>query len=379
MAGEYSRELSAKVFAGQCRLIEMGFRQGGPAGFGLRRVLIDERGTVKSELKRGEHKSLQTDRVILIPGPEEEIAWVNRMYRWLIEEDLTFSEIANRLNETGVTTDLGRPWAHGTVRTVLSNEKYIGNNVFNRSSFKLKKLHVENPPDMWIRKEGAFAGIVPLEFFLTAQEILTARSARLSDEELLDHLKRLYAEAGQISGVLIDQTPDMPASSTYRTRFGSLARAYELIGYRSERDHERIALNKRLRALYPEVLARTETAITSVGGRVSRDPATDLFRINDEVVVSLVLARCQPQSDGRLRWRIRFDPLRYQADVTLAVRLDPQNEGELDYYLLPWLDLPRQEIRLCNRTSLAFEAFRFDDLGFFYGMAERVGIVRKWR
>ena len=41
MAGEYSRELSAKVFAGQCRLIELGFRQGGPAGYGLRRVLID--------------------------------------------------------------------------------------------------------------------------------------------------------------------------------------------------------------------------------------------------------------------------------------------------------------------------------------------------
>ena len=30
MAGEYSRELSTKVFAGQCRLIELGFRQGGP-------------------------------------------------------------------------------------------------------------------------------------------------------------------------------------------------------------------------------------------------------------------------------------------------------------------------------------------------------------
>ena len=82
--------------------------------------------------------------------------------------------------------------------------------------------------------------------------------------------------------------------------------------------------------------------------------------------------------DGRLRWRIRFDPMRYQADVTLAVRLDPDNREELDYYLLPWLDLPRQEIRLCNRTSIAFEAFRFEDLGFFYGMAERVGIRRKW-
>ena len=30
MAGEYSRELSAKVFAGQCRLITLGYRQGGP-------------------------------------------------------------------------------------------------------------------------------------------------------------------------------------------------------------------------------------------------------------------------------------------------------------------------------------------------------------
>ena len=66
MAGEYSRELSAKVFAGQCRLIELGYRQGGPAGYGLRRVLIDERGEQKATLKRGEHKSLQTDRVPFI-------------------------------------------------------------------------------------------------------------------------------------------------------------------------------------------------------------------------------------------------------------------------------------------------------------------------
>ena len=185
MASEYSRELSIKVFAGQCRLIELGFRQGGVAGFGLGRVLVDERGNIKSELKRGEQKSFQTDRVILMPGPDEKVAWVGKMYRWLIEEDLTFREIADRLNEEGVPTDLDRPWRPSTVRTVLTNEKYIGNNVFNRSSFKLKKLHIDNPPDMWVRKEGAFEGIVPLEFFLTAQEIITARSARLSDEELL--------------------------------------------------------------------------------------------------------------------------------------------------------------------------------------------------
>jgi len=378
MAGEYSRELSVKVFTGQCRLIELGYRQGGMAGFGLRRVLLDERGNIKGELKRGEHKSLQTDRVILMPGPYEEVALVGKMYRWLIEEDLSLREIADRLNESGVATDLDRPWTSGTVRTVLTNEKYIGNNVYNRSSFKLKKLHVENPPEMWIRKEGAFEGIVPLEFFLTAQEIITARSARLSDEELLDHLKHLYADAGQLSGVLIDQTPDMPSSAAYRNRFGSLARAYEMIGYRTDRDFERIALNKRLRAMHPEIVERTQAAITAAGGHVARDTRSDLLTINDELVVSLVLARCQPQANGRMRWRIRFDPMRYQADITLAVRLDPDNRQELDYYLLPWLDLPRQEIRLCNRTSITFEAFRFDDLSFFYGMAERVGILKRW-
>ena len=35
MAAEYSRELSVKVFSSQCRLIELGFQQGGPAGYGL--------------------------------------------------------------------------------------------------------------------------------------------------------------------------------------------------------------------------------------------------------------------------------------------------------------------------------------------------------
>ncbi|MDH6665577.1 UNVERIFIED_ORG: DNA invertase Pin-like site-specific DNA recombinase [Methylorubrum zatmanii] len=69
MAREHSRELSVKVFAGQCRLVEKGFRQGGMAGFGLRRLLVDEAGNPKGELGIGQRKSFQTDRVILVPGP----------------------------------------------------------------------------------------------------------------------------------------------------------------------------------------------------------------------------------------------------------------------------------------------------------------------
>jgi len=93
MAGEYSRELSVKVCKGQCTLIEKGFRQGGHAGFGLRRALIDEQRQFKGLLSLGEQKSIQTDRVILVPGPDEEAAIVRQLYRWFVEDGLTEVQI----------------------------------------------------------------------------------------------------------------------------------------------------------------------------------------------------------------------------------------------------------------------------------------------
>jgi len=63
MAGEYSREHSRKVFAGQRRLAEYGFWQGSSAGFGLQRILVDSSRQTKGPLRDHERKSLQTDRV----------------------------------------------------------------------------------------------------------------------------------------------------------------------------------------------------------------------------------------------------------------------------------------------------------------------------
>jgi hypothetical protein len=71
------------------------------------------------------------------------------MYRSFVKDRKTESEISGVLNQRGVVTDLGRPWTRGSVHQVLINEKYIGNNVWNRGSFKLKKKRVRNSPDMW--------------------------------------------------------------------------------------------------------------------------------------------------------------------------------------------------------------------------------------
>src|SRR6516162_1777649 len=73
MAGEYSRELSVKVSAGQRRLVAMGFWQGGPPPFGMQRQLVSQNEEPKQILQPGEWKNIGTDRVVLPPGPQKAI------------------------------------------------------------------------------------------------------------------------------------------------------------------------------------------------------------------------------------------------------------------------------------------------------------------
>ena len=93
-----------------------------------------------------------------------------------MNEGRTERQIAEALNAEGYRTDLNRQWTRATVHQVLTNEKYIGNNVFNKVSFKLKQRRVVNPRDMWIRAEGAYQAIVGKALFMRAREIVDARS-----------------------------------------------------------------------------------------------------------------------------------------------------------------------------------------------------------
>ncbi len=373
MAGEYSRELSAKVFAGQCRLIELGFRQGGMAGYGLRRMRVDQNGVPQGILEHGEYKSLQTDRVILVPGPTEEVETVQWMYRLFVDGGKAEGEIAALLNEKGIRTDLDCPWTRGTVHQVLTNEKYIGNNVFNRRSFKLKKERVVNNPDMWIRADGVFEAVVDPQLFYTAQGMIRERNRKFSDEEMIDRLKRLFEHLGYLSGLIIDEAEGMPSSGAYQNRFGSLLRAYEFVGFKPDRDYRYIEINRSLRAMYPGIVADTIAAIEGLRGSVVRDTATDLLSINGEFTASLVISRCQQTKAGSLRWKIRLDT-GLAPDITVAIRMNSANRRPLDYYLLPLLDMTTDRIRLAEENGLMLDAYRFDNLDFFFGMAERARI-----
>lgn len=373
MAAEYSRELSAKVFIGQCRLIEMGYRQGGPPGFGLRRMLVDENGTEKGLLKRGEHKSLQTDRVVLVPGPTLEQEIVRWIYKKFVSDGLREADIADTLNQRGTKTDLGRDWNHGTIHQVLTNEKYIGNNVFNRTSHKLKIRRTVNAVEDWVRADSAFEPIVTPQDFYAAKGIVLERNRRFSDNEMLDKLKILHQQKGWLSGFTIDEHDGMPSSSAYSHRFGSLLRAYKLIGYTPDRDYRYIEINRRLRELHTETVRDTILKIQNLGTHVNFDDGNGLLQIHDELSVSIVICRCVLTGTGAHRWNVRFDT-GLHPDLTIVVRMDADNLLPIDYYLLPAFEIEKNKIRLSENNGLELEAFRSDTLDPFLRLTERTNI-----
>jgi len=296
---------------------------------------------------------------------------VRSIYRSFVREGKLESEIANILNERGIATDLGRPWTRGTVHQVLINEKYIGNNVWNRGSFKLKRKRVRNNPDMWIRAEGAFEAIVDRTLFDAAQEIIRERSRRLSNEEMLEGLQKLLQDRGFLSGLVIDESEHLPSSSAYQSRFGSLLRAYELVGFTPDRDFRYIEINRALRRMHPQIVADTIAGIRQAGGWVEPNPETDLLTINGEFTVSIVVVRCQTTAAGSLRWHIRFDTGLWP-DITVAVRMDGPNQHALDYYLLPRIDVTAPKLRLAKDNGISLDAYRFETLDAFFELAARV-------
>lgn len=374
MSAEFSRELGVKVFNGACNLVRHGWRQGGVAGFGLRRQLIDEQRNVKGLLARGEKKSIQTDRVILVPGPPAEIAVVHRIYRLFLDEGMPERVIASVLNREGLMNDIGRSWTRGAIHQILTNEKYIGNNVYNRSSFKLKIEHVHNPPDEWVRRDGAFEAIVPTTMFMQVQAIIAARSQHLDDAQMLAILRQTLERYGALSGIVIDEDDETPSSSAYRSRFGSLLRAYSLIGYTPRRNYAYLEINRTLRQRHPELVDEISAGIGQAGGWAVRNDETDLLTVNGEFTTSLVIARCKSTAAGKHRWLIRFDA-GLHPDITVVIRMDPSNSHAHDYYVFPAIDFSAETLPIQEDNGFMLDAYRVDSLDCFYQLAGRVSLV----
>ena len=372
LAGAHSRMLSQKVFAGHKNLIERGYRQGGRAGFGMRRILLDQTGAIKGVLRAGEHKSLQTDRVILVPGPASEVEIVRWIYTAFTQNNKNEIEIAATLNDRGIRTNRDQLWSAAAVRQILTNEKYIGNNVWNRSSAKLKQQRVKNSPDAWIRADGAFEPLVDERTFAAAASIMAARSRSLSDDQLLAALRQVWVRHGHLTTQIIRAADGAPAVGTYANRFGTLRRAYQLIGFH-QASFEHAETNRAVAQVSSDVRRETIDGIEAIGGCITRDPSGGLLTINREFTAIIVVMPCRLTSAGYTRWHARFDRLPSH-DVTVAVRMAPANRERLDYYLLPATARSVDSILFQQHNGLERDAYRSVTLDPPFALASRVPI-----
>ena len=342
MAGEYSRELGVKVFAGQKRLALLGFKQGGMPGYGLRRLLVSSDGHPKQQLAFGERKSIATDRVILVPGPAREVQVVRDIYHMLVSKGMSVYAIARELNRKSIPYQGTSPWTHHPVADVLTQPKYTGFHVYGRTTSRLYTPTVRLPKSDWLVSPGAFEPVVDYGTFLEAQRVLQSRTINKSDEELLESLKKLLAQKGRLSLRLLKEFPDAPSPSTYRLRFGSLRKAYELIGYGRADQFGSIDLRRRTQALREELIARmaalfpNDVSVVRRGGRWR-----SRLRLRKHLTVSVLIARSIRAWKETVRWQV--DPVQHERRyVTLLARLGEGNQCFLDYHVLPSIDRPRR-------------------------------------
>jgi DNA invertase Pin-like site-specific DNA recombinase len=366
MAGEYSRELSTKVFQGACRLIRLGYKQGGTAGFGLRRMVIDPAGNPRGILEAGQQKFLATDRVVLVPGPDEEVKVVRKIFADYVLRGLSSDKIAEELNTRGIPNEQGRKWKGQAVHNLLCNEKYIGNLVYCRHTQRLSTRMVLNPPEKWIRVEGVFPAIVDQELFCRAVEIRRQRRVGYTDEELLAALKELLLRKGRLSGELLKAEHGMPAASTYAYRWGSLIAAYNLIGYGTQRDRQSYRVNRELAAKRGEVLRTVEAELRARGVAVTVHSDRGILEAQ-EVSVYVVCARCQRTKYRTLQWTVGTKPA---TDLTLVVRMAEDHQTVWDYFLFPSLDR-RETVVLRPHNHLLIEAYRCMNLDRLVGLLTR--------
>lgn len=361
MAAEFSRELSVKVHTGQCRIASLGYRVGGPLNFGLRRELISEDLSSKGQLSKGQRKALQTDRVRLQLGSDDEADTVKRVFRLFVDEEKSVAGIARQLNRQKVANHHARPWTDQMIHTILRNENYVGNIVHNRTSQRLGQKRSGNPHDQWVRREGIIAPIVDSKLFACAQKILDDRYVSISDEQMLIRLRITLVKKGKLNASIIDNTPSLPSAASYVKHFGSIRKAFGLIGYTCPRDCDWIDT----REYWSTVLSNGAREIADALGTVAmQHDCHNSFCLplgRRRNLTLMIVRQIKREPHCVEQWRI-YRRKQVRSGLLAVARLDGAAKAIKDYVLMPAPTIRGTYLWLSDLSLDRLNAVRIDSL-----------------
>jgi DNA invertase Pin-like site-specific DNA recombinase len=370
MAAEFSRELGEKVFRGKTRIVESGFWVGGPSGYGFRRLMLSANGKPKQIMEPGEQKSLTTDRVTLIHGPHKELEGVRAIFA-MAGDGKGPTEIARELNRRGITHS-GRPWIHQSVHDIVRNPKYMGCNIWNRHSQRLRGPLVSVEPQFWVKKEHAFPAIVDEQTFIRAQKGLRVPK-RWTKQEILKKVGRLLKRKGRISEDIIRAVRGMPCPATIYLHFGSYQTLYKELGYQQRtEDFTKCSQFERSGRLRRKLVARIkelfpDNVVVTHLPRKSRS----MLLIDRSFMVSILLCRSKVKH-GKFRWVIEADDLERDY-ITLLCTMNATHDRILDSYVLPRM---RAHSLLHRKVSWLREGVRLRRLSDLYTTVKKIWAKR---
>jgi DNA invertase Pin-like site-specific DNA recombinase len=358
MAAEYSRELSAKVYAGQRRLARLGFHMGGPSPYGLRRLSLSLSGKSTRKYIRGEHKGSQDRHVILVPGPKSEASCVRRIFSLASRDRKTPRQIACQLNGVGIQ-HRNRPWTKWSIFKILTNPVYAGCSTWGRTTQRIQGHQRSLPPSSWILTAGSYVPIVDRETFQRVHAmIMTRRTPRKSDRELLDKLRSLLLINGRLSTQIMNKTRGVPCATTYASHFGSLLEAYQRVAYSTSVRVQKIIRSRLLTQKLRKQLLEHVQYLFPDDLRIKRRTGikNEIIEIDGKIDVSLFLCRKEKLPDKNRRWCCQIRPGE-RGNLALIALVDPGFRRIRAFHLLPPF----------GNSIEMFRFFREDDSRFAIG------------
>jgi len=229
------------------------------------------------------------------------------------------------------------------IHRILKNENYVGKIVYNRTSRRLGQKLVNNPLDRWVRSEVVVDPVVDQGHYERAQRIMENRYLSISEDEMLLRLRLLLKRKGKLSFNIINSAAGVPSTSSYVKHFGSLRKAFTLIGYKSPRDCDWIDSREH----WSEVLAAQATQVAAALTSAKRVKAQGTEReaavtVNGKFPICFQVARRLKQRGPNHAAAWRVYRRKGRSGFLVVLRLDDANRAITDYLVLPAAKLRRR-------------------------------------
>lgn len=211
---QFLRDLSRNVSRGQISNAQKGLLCGQAAPYGYDRMLIDESGTHKQQIRTGEKFAKSRGwRTTLVPSDDAaKVATLRWLFQTYADTDTGLRSLADKLNSRGVSGPTGGPWYAASIKAIFENRNYTGTFTWakrregkyhsvaaghirerDRSEVTLspsgKPNAVDNPREAWIVVEDAHEGIINKALFERVQAKLHDRRRDKSGQSYRSHTR----------------------------------------------------------------------------------------------------------------------------------------------------------------------------------------------